>query len=365
MTDNSAKSFTSVPLGLFLLIFLWAFPVAVCAMQTKYVAVFETTADADSVMTEAELRYLTNDLRKLALQVLPPGSGYTVMTRENIYSLLPPDRDRAECFEGKCLVEVGRNIGADYAAKGTVSRFGQMLTLTVECYETMGGGLIATFTAESFNVNGLLLAMRKNAPTMFSAISGKTTETVVAEPVGPPPPAPAPVPPEVAPIQPEPITVAEPVPEVVPQEISLDQAPLPEVPQDIDALVSANKFESKTSWTAKTWVALGVAALAVGAGVAGVVQHMEYSDANTLYKAVDAKIVNAKDKILEACGYDAGSSCYREGLAAATQPGQPIGKLNAANSVNKKAMDSYNTDRLIWWSVAALSAAVSITLFAW
>jgi hypothetical protein len=46
----------------------------------KYVAVFETLAEKDSVADEAERRYLTNDLRKIALTELPPGR-FSEMTR--------------------------------------------------------------------------------------------------------------------------------------------------------------------------------------------------------------------------------------------------------------------------------------------
>jgi hypothetical protein len=138
-------------------------------VRLKYVAVFETAADADSVTTEAELRYLTNELRKIALEQLQPPH-YAVMTRDNIMALLPPDKDAAECFEGACLVEVGRNVGADYAVQGTVSLFDTLRTLSVEAYETMGGKLIGSFTAESETVRGLLDAMRLKAPEMLLSI---------------------------------------------------------------------------------------------------------------------------------------------------------------------------------------------------
>jgi hypothetical protein len=65
------------------------------AAQLKYVAVFETMADADSVMNEPELRYLTNELRKQAVGELPTSS-YSILTRDNILSLLPPDKNAAE-----------------------------------------------------------------------------------------------------------------------------------------------------------------------------------------------------------------------------------------------------------------------------
>jgi hypothetical protein len=147
------------------------------APSLKYVAVFETMADADSVLPEAEQRYLTNELRKQAVTALPT-SLYSVLTRDNILALIPPDKDAYECFEGECLVEVGRNVGADYAVQGTVSKFGGKLTLTVEAYETMGGNLLGSFTAESADAAGLLESVRKDSPGLFSKISGKPVDAV-------------------------------------------------------------------------------------------------------------------------------------------------------------------------------------------
>jgi hypothetical protein len=128
--------------------------------------------DKDSVVDDSERRYLTNELRKIALEELPPEKGYTVMTRENLFALIPPDKSLEECATGQCLVDLGRNVGAEYAAQGTVSKFGNLFTITVECYETMGGGLIGSFTAESRTVEDLLPAMREKAPQVFSKIRG-------------------------------------------------------------------------------------------------------------------------------------------------------------------------------------------------
>jgi hypothetical protein len=157
--------------------FLLFTQLALAAPLLKHVAVFETLTDADSVLSDAELNYLTNELRKQAVTYLPVGE-YSVMTRDNIMALLPPDKNAAECFEGACLVEVGRNVGADYAVQGTVSKFGGKLTLTTEAYETMGATLMGSFTAESPDANGLLEAIRKDSPLLFSKISGKPLDAI-------------------------------------------------------------------------------------------------------------------------------------------------------------------------------------------
>jgi uncharacterized protein (TIGR02145 family) len=144
-----------------------------CAQSSKYVAVFETVTYEQNLVTEGERRVLTDELRRLALSVLPTAQ-FTVMTRDNITELLPPGKSLEECTEGQCLVEIGRNVSAEYAAQGTVNRFGQQLALTVECYETRGGKLIGSFVARDKTVEGVLAKMQEQAPELFGKILGES-----------------------------------------------------------------------------------------------------------------------------------------------------------------------------------------------
>jgi hypothetical protein len=78
-------------------------------------------------------------------------------------------------------VEIGRNVGADYAVQGTVSRFGSYLTLTVEAYETMSGKLISSVTANSKTVDGFLGVMDTDTAPLFEAIlqnGGRVGESI-------------------------------------------------------------------------------------------------------------------------------------------------------------------------------------------
>ncbi|MDR2732927.1 MAG: hypothetical protein LBB36_06890, partial [Fibromonadaceae bacterium] len=84
-----------------------------------------------------ESRHLTDELRRQAVMNLPKGD-YTVMTRDNIIALIPPDEKEAECLAESCAVEIGRAIGAEFITQGTIGKFGDMLTISVELYETMG-----------------------------------------------------------------------------------------------------------------------------------------------------------------------------------------------------------------------------------
>jgi hypothetical protein len=220
----------------------------------KSVAVFETLADRDSVVDDADRRYLTNELRKIALEELPK-TRFSVMTRENIFQLIPPGKSLEECAEGQCLVELGRNVGAEYAAQGTVSKFGGQFTITVECYETMGGKLIGSFTSESETVNGLLAAMREKAPAMFEELLTDGEPQVEA-----PPPAP------------EPLLAPDPIPE----------------PQTIATLIpQETQGQDKGSGLAwNQWVGIGLDILGAAALAMGFYQNREVASQLDAYNAL-------------------------------------------------------------------------------
>ena len=134
-----------------------------------HVAVLETTRDDVNLLDHKECQFLTDKLRQMAIMELPTTSGYTIMTRENINTMLPPGKSVEEC-EGSCLVETGKNISADYVAQGRVSHFGSMVTLTVELYETASGKLMSSFAVQSENAEGLLKEIEERSAPLFNAI---------------------------------------------------------------------------------------------------------------------------------------------------------------------------------------------------
>ena len=154
-----------------------------------HVAVLETTRDDENLLDYKECQFLTDKLRQMAIMELPSTSGYTIMTRENINTMLPPGKSVEEC-EGSCLVETGKNISADYVAQGRVSHFGSMVTLTVELYETASGKLVSSFAVQSENAVGLLKEIEERAAPLFKAIKDvekpkplptQETQTITAE----------------------------------------------------------------------------------------------------------------------------------------------------------------------------------------
>jgi len=142
------------------------------ANATGIVGVLEIIPSGDDVnLSISEYRHLTDELRAKARETLP--STYTVLTRDNIFQLLPPDEKEAECLAESCAVDIGRAIGAEYVSQGTIGKFEGMLSLTVELYESMSGNMLGSFVTESKNASGLLGTIRKKAPALFAKITEK------------------------------------------------------------------------------------------------------------------------------------------------------------------------------------------------
>ncbi len=137
------------------------------ANSNIFVAILETFSGGNIGLNESQ--YLTNVLREEAVKVLPSGLNYTIMTRENILTMLPPDKAIENC-EGSCLVETGRNISANYVAQARISTFGSNLTISVELYNSSNGKLIASFNAKSPDVENLEVEIRQKAPSMFKEV---------------------------------------------------------------------------------------------------------------------------------------------------------------------------------------------------
>lgn len=133
---------------------------------TKYVAVLETVSNDSVPVALQERQFVTNVLRAEAVKSLPADSGFTIMTRENIVTMLPPDVSIEEC-EGSCLVETGRNIAADFVAQARIGLYAGKYTLTVELYDTKSGNLISSFTGRGEDSEGLLKIVEDNSPEFF------------------------------------------------------------------------------------------------------------------------------------------------------------------------------------------------------
>ncbi|MDR3000709.1 MAG: hypothetical protein LBU89_05540, partial [Fibromonadaceae bacterium] len=144
----------------------------ICAQTTnaQILAVLEIVSSSEEInLTISEFRHLTDELRNQARETMP--KSYSILTRDNILQLLPPNESEASCFDDNCVISIGRAIGAEYVTQGFVGKFGEKFTLTVELYESMSGNLLGSFVTESADITGLLSIVRERAPGLFIRIT--------------------------------------------------------------------------------------------------------------------------------------------------------------------------------------------------
>ena len=153
----------------------------------KYVAVLEIVPE-NNVMEEItvqESRHLTDELRRQAVINLP-AKEFSVLTRDNLIALMPPDEEEADCLAESCAVDIGRAIGAEYITQGRLGKFGKRFSISVELFESMGGKLLSSIVFESENADGLLKVIREQSKPLFEKIPIEPlSESLVLNPDSP------------------------------------------------------------------------------------------------------------------------------------------------------------------------------------
>jgi TolB-like protein len=153
--------------------------------QQERVAIINTLDDSDSVSV-SESAYLTDRLRETAADVLPK-QHYGVMTTESIVAFLgSQERLVKECKAASCLADLGRKVNADYVAQGRIRKFGEMLSINFELYNTKSGVLVGSFNGSSKDVHGFVAIIDEKAPALFRKLESQKMHLInlVTEPPG-------------------------------------------------------------------------------------------------------------------------------------------------------------------------------------
>jgi TolB-like protein len=236
--------------------------VAVFAINNVAVLELLPNTSIEGKISIEEGRHLTDELRRQAVMTLPRGE-YSVLTRDNIIALIPPDEKEAECLAESCAIEIGRAIGAEYISQGTIGKFDGKLTISVELYETMGGKLISSIVFESENMSGLLNVIRSEAKPMFQSILD-LKPTVPAQP----------------------------------QLLLSDQNS--QNNKSSESLNQVNQGSDNKGMRLPQWLGIGFAVAGISAGVYGILQNSEYGNLRKEYKkATDPDTFDSKWKKVE------------------------------------------------------------------
>ena len=136
------------------------------ALGEKKVAILELNNRAG--ITSEEAYYLTDLIRGTASISL---TGFTIMTRENIFELLPPGTDLDKCTEAKCEVEVGRNIGADYIVTGEIIKFAGDYRIITKAHHSLSGAFLGERTVKGANLKELENSLKQSVSGLFTMIN--------------------------------------------------------------------------------------------------------------------------------------------------------------------------------------------------
>jgi hypothetical protein len=150
--------------------------IAALGQQQQRIAIMGTEDDGEPSIELLALSHLTAKFREVASDILPKAS-YGIMTQQSIVDRLGSEEQAAKmCREATCLADLGRKVSADYIAQARIGRFGGNLTIKVELYEVRSGNLIASFTSDSKDAQGLLAVLEAKAPDLFKKMPGVSVE---------------------------------------------------------------------------------------------------------------------------------------------------------------------------------------------
>jgi len=229
-------------------IFIFSMFFTTAAYAANVFAVLEIVPKSEVNASITEMRHLTDELRRQAILTLP--ESYTVLTRDNIISLIPTDEAEAKRLAESNVIDIGRAIGAEYISQGSIGEFGEDMNLSVELYETMNGKLLGSIVIESHDIKGLLAAIREQAPNLFSKIPKNAMQTKNAQ-------------------------------TSTPTSTSTDTPA--STPASIPTNINTEKSETKTS----TWVAIGLDVLGAAALGFGFYQNIKGDEYYTTYKNME------------------------------------------------------------------------------
>lgn len=124
-------------------------------LAQEYVGVL----DVEGNVSQDIKTQLADETRSGALHALP-STQYTILTRENMLSIIQDQNKSNTCFEGSCEVEIGRNIGADLIISGQIVLIEGIYLYSLKLHDTQSGALLAT---ERIEGDSALSLIRKTA----------------------------------------------------------------------------------------------------------------------------------------------------------------------------------------------------------
>jgi hypothetical protein len=150
------------------------------ASASPRIAVLEFTGPA---LPPSLLLLLSDQAREGALESL--GTGFLVLTRENMAEILSDSGMELSCASGECEVELARNIGADYVVSGSVTMVEGLHFLNLKLHESAKGSLVSSRTSKASRGAELVeLARSESVELLLPIAPAKVERTVILASTG-------------------------------------------------------------------------------------------------------------------------------------------------------------------------------------
>lgn len=136
-------------------------------------AVMDLVAE-EGLIASNETQYLGDIVRSSFREALSVDQ-FVIMTRENVFELLPADIDLVDCA-GSCAVETGRLLGCDYVVTGSINRFGGEFRATLVLHDTESANLLASEQIRAMRFTELEVALQdaaRNLARDLSSMAGR------------------------------------------------------------------------------------------------------------------------------------------------------------------------------------------------
>jgi Protein of unknown function (DUF1566)/PEGA domain len=112
---------------------------------------------------------LSKQIRMVASATLPKNK-FLIMTKDNIKSLLPPDKKLSDCSTAKCVIELGRMISADYIITGSIIHFAGEMRIDFGAHHSLSADSLGGRTADAADLKGLEAQLKAKSTEVMGLI---------------------------------------------------------------------------------------------------------------------------------------------------------------------------------------------------
>lgn len=140
------------------------------AEEPNFIAVLEIKTDIGPGITVDEIQYFSSVLRGAVVDGAS-GTKLEVMTRETIDVFFKGEA--VKCLVGKCLVDIGRKLQANFVVGGEIKQVGARIGVMIEAYKTSNGTALANEQGTATSVNDLEAVIRAVGSRVVAKVTGR------------------------------------------------------------------------------------------------------------------------------------------------------------------------------------------------